>query len=172
MALNTPKRLPINPADYPLSSAEFRALWDRREIEDKRLLKRATRRLPKLKALLAEVSDHWGYEDGIYRFYHHSLKMYYKLQPQTLKIVEELQALAPHLKLSADFMQIIADGTGKEFKPAHNKNWLKHTRPIVEAFFHARHMLQMACKYAEELKEAPQVMPSGWATLLYLYNLR
>jgi len=111
-------------------------------------------------------------EDGIYRFYHQSFKVYYRLQPATLKIVEELQALAPHLKLNADFMQIIADGTGNEFKQSHNKNWSKHTRPIVEAFFHARHMLEMVCKYADELAEPPQVLPSGWATFLYLYNLR
>jgi hypothetical protein len=151
---------------------EYRKLYQGRKVEEKRLLKRAKRRLPQLKQLLAEVSDHGTYEDGIYRFYHQSFKVYYRLQPATLKIVEELQALAPHLKLNADFMQIIADGTGNEFKQSHNKNWSKHTRPIVEAFFHARHMLEMVCKYADELAEPPQVLPSGWATFLYLYNLR
>ena len=151
---------------------EYRALQARREPEEKRLLKTAKRRLPKLKALLAEVSDHWGYEDGIYRFYHHSLKLYYRLQPATLKIVEELQALAPHLKLNADFMQIVAEGTGNQFRQSDNKKWQGHPRRIVEAFFHARHMLEMACKYAEELPEPPQVLPSGYATFLYLYNLR
>jgi hypothetical protein len=42
----------------------------------------------------------------------------------------------------------------------------------VEAFFHARHLLRMVCKYAEELPKPPQVLPSGWATVLYLFNLR
>jgi len=72
--------------------------------------------------VLAEMSDHWGYEDGIYRFYHQSFKVYYRLQPATLKIVEELQALAPHLKLNPYFRQIFAEGTGTEFKLAHNAN--------------------------------------------------
>jgi len=167
------KRKPDSKAQsFELSEKEFLALQRRKGTEEVRLLKKAKRRLPKLKALLAEVSGHWGYEDGIYRFYHHSFKVYYRLQPATLRIVEALQALAPHLKLNADFMQIVAEGTGNQFHQSHNKKWLKHTRPIVEAFFHARHMLEMACKYAEELKEPPQALPSGWAAVLELYNLR
>jgi hypothetical protein len=30
----------------------------------------------------------------------------------------------------------------------------------------------MAVKYGSELEEPPNPMPSGWAALLYLYNLR
>jgi hypothetical protein len=30
----------------------------------------------------------------------------------------------------------------------------------------------MAVKYGRELEYPPRVMPSGWAALLYLYNLR
>ena len=144
--------------------------WERREEETKKLLSAAKRRLPGLKALLASVSDHWGYEDPIYRFYHQSFKVYH-LQTATLKIVAELQALAPHLKLNSYFVKIVAEGTDKKFAMSHNADWLKHTRPIVEAFFHARHMLLMVCKYAEELAESPSLLPSGWATVLYLYNI-
>lgn len=46
------------------------------------------------------------------------------------------------------------------------------TRPIVEAFFHARFFVEMAVKYGSELTEPPQPMPGGWAALLYLYDLR
>ena len=145
--------------------------WERREEETEKLLSAAKRKLPKLKALLASVSDHWHYEDPIYRFYHQSFKVY-RLQTTTLKIVAELQALAPHLKLNSYFLIIVAEGTNKKFDMSHNANWLKHTRPIVEAFFHARHMLLMVCKYAEELPEPPPVLPSGWATVLYLYDVR
>jgi hypothetical protein len=145
--------------------------WERREEETEKLLSAAKRRLPGLKALLASVSDHWGYEDPIYRFYHQSFKVYH-LQTATLKIVAELQALAPHLKLNSYFVKIVAEGTDKKFAMSHNANWLKHTRPIVEAFFHARHMLLMVCKYAEELPEPPPILPSGWATVLYLYDVR
>ena len=145
--------------------------WERREKETEKLLSSAKRKLPELKALLASVSDHWGYEDPIYRFYHQSFKVYH-LQTTTLKIVADLQALAPHLKLNSFFLEIVTEGTDKKFTMSHNDNWLKHTRPIVEAFFHARHMLSMLCKYAEELPEPPPVLPSGWATVLYLYNIR
>ena len=32
--------------------------------------------LPELERILDECSDHWGYEDPIYRFYHQSFKIY------------------------------------------------------------------------------------------------
>ena len=144
---------------------------DARQKEIKHLLREAKVRLPKLKMLLAEASSHWGYEDPIYRFYHQSFKVY-DVQAVTLKIVAELRTLAPNIKLNRDFEKIITSGTDKKFSPAHNKNWLRHSRPLLEAFFHARHMLEMICKYAEELDEPPQSLPCGWATVLYLYNLR
>jgi hypothetical protein len=69
------------------------------------------------------------------------------------------------------FLQIVGEGTGKEFQPEHNTRWLEVTRPIVEAFFHARYFLEMACRYREPPGK-DQPLPSGWAVLLYLYNLR
>jgi hypothetical protein len=48
--------------------------------------------LPDLKALLEKCSSHWGYEDPVYRFYHHSFKVY-RLQETTAEIVKTLQAL-------------------------------------------------------------------------------
>jgi len=116
-------------------------------------------------------SSHWVYEDGVYRFYHQSFKVY-QLQNHTVAIVEKLQSLLPGRKLNEYFIQIVAEGTGKAFSPQHNQIWLETTRPIVEAFFHARYFLQMAVKYGRELEYPPRVMPSGWAALLYLYNLR
>jgi hypothetical protein len=79
---------------------------------------------------------------------------------------------SPVEKLNEYFMQIVAEGTGKAFSPEDNQIWLETTRPIVEAFFHARHFLEMAVKYGRQLGYPPRVMPSGWAALLYLYNLR
>jgi hypothetical protein len=46
------------------------------------------------------------------------------------------------------------------------------TRPFVEAFFHARYFLAMAVKYGRELEFPPALMPSGWAAVLYLFDLR
>ena len=142
-----------------------------KERETAMLLAAAKSKLPELTALLAEASVHWNYEDSAYRFYHQSFKIYC-VQSLTEKIVAELRELAPRLPPNTDFLRIIEDGTGKEFTPTHNQDWHRHTRPIIEAFWHARHMLLMACKYAKELDEPPMPMPSGWATLLYLYNLR
>jgi hypothetical protein len=52
-----------------------------------------------------------------------------------------------------------------------NQNWLAVTRPIVEAFFHARFFLEMAVKYGRELDSACS-LPTGWAAFLHLYDLR
>lgn len=139
--------------------------------EARELLENLQAQLSALEALLAQCNNHWGYEDPIYRFYHHSFKVY-GLQDQTLKIVKALQALAPQLALNEQFMRIVAGGTGKIFKPEDNRNWETVTRPILEAFFHARFFLEMAVKYGKELKAPPQSLPSGWAAVLYLYNLR
>jgi hypothetical protein len=68
--------------------------------------------------------------------------------------------------------QIVAEGTGRGFSYEDNQRWLEVTRPMVEAFFHARFMVEMAVKYGHELDEAPTMLPSGWAALLCLYGLR
>ena len=69
------------------------------------------------------------------------------------------------------FLEIVSEGTGKTWEPAHNHAWTATTRPIVEAFFHARYFLEMAVRYAH-LEEPPRLLPSGYAALLYLYGLR
>ena len=70
------------------------------------------------------------------------------------------------------FCTIVTDGTGGKFEISHNQDWLEHTRPILEAFFHAHFFLKMAVKYGQELPSAPDSLPSGWAAMLYLFNLR
>ena len=126
--------------------------------------------LPGLKALLDESSSHWGYEDPIYRFYHHSYKVF-ALQSRTEEIVSALRGLLPGRPLNAWFLQIVGEGTGKEFTPGMNADWECHTRPILEAFMHARFFLEMAVRYAH-LPSPPDPLPSGWAALLCLYGLR
>ena len=121
--------------------------------------------------LFERCSDHWGYEDPVYRLYHQSNKVY-RLQEATLAIVAALRALAPSRELNGWFMAIVADGTGRTFELSHNQTWLRETRPIVEAFFHARYFLEMAVRYAKELKKPPLLLPSGWAAFLELYDLR
>ncbi|MFN9249300.1 MAG: hypothetical protein ACK6DS_19760, partial [Planctomycetota bacterium] len=121
-----------------------------------------------LQELWNSVNDHWGYEDAIYRFYSQSFKVY-SLQKTTIRIVELLQSVVPGRELNPWFSRIVQDGTGKQFTMADNARWLEATRPIVEAFQHARYFLEMACRYHEAQEEQPS--PSGWAALLNLYQL-
>lgn len=154
---------------------DFETTKKRRETAEEFLLKSLRNRRKELEALLAETNDHWNYEDGIYRFYHHSFKVYY-LQSSTERIVDTLRTLVPKgIELNQMFLDILAEGTGKKFTYDHNSDWMRHTRPIVEAFFHAKFFLETAVKYAEVMKDVekpPSLLPSGWAAFLYLYNLR
>ncbi len=161
------------PAVSSLSEQE-RIRWHLHHATEyrERLLANIKAELPGLEALLAEADDHSGIEDGVYRFYAGSFKVYDRLLPLTLRMVAALQDLLPDRPLNEDFRQILTEGTGKTFGSSHNEDWLRHTRPIVEAIFHAQYFLRMACKYGRELDTEPNVMPSGWAALLGLFDLR
>ncbi|MGH9379097.1 MAG: hypothetical protein ACRD2Z_00550 [Thermoanaerobaculia bacterium] len=58
------------------------------------LLDNLRHRADDLQRLLDSSSDHWHFEDPVYRFYHQSFKVYW-LQEQTRQIVEALRSLAP-----------------------------------------------------------------------------
>ena len=83
------------------------------------LLKAIQARLPELDALREEVSSHWHAEDGFYRFYHQSFKVY-ALQNDTERIVAALRALLPERDLNGWFVQIVREGTGNIFALEHN----------------------------------------------------
>lgn len=139
---------------------------------DRQLLRRIKRDLISLTALADEVMGDWAEEDLVYRFWHQSFKVYW-IQELTLRIVEALENLAPTgCKLDERFRLIIDEGTGKSFEYEHDQRWLAETRPMLEAFWHAEYMLRMAIRYGKELDEAPSLLPSGWAALLYLYGIR
>lgn len=78
----------------------------------------------------------------------------------------QLQSLAPERPLNKWFSEIVANGTGRDFNLEDNLRWTQCTRPILEAFFHARYLLEMICKYGREFEEPPTVLPSGWAAVL------
>jgi hypothetical protein len=145
--------------------------FEEQQAEAVKLLAAIARELPRLDELLQQINRRWGYEDSIYRFYHQSFKVF-RLQEFTEEIVGMFRSLAPHLPLNPWFLEIVAEGTGKDFSLETNQHWTETTRPVVEAFFHTRYFLEMVCKYGKELKEPPQLMPSGWAAVLELYGLR
>jgi hypothetical protein len=127
--------------------------------------------LPEMKALASEI-DEWDGEDLIYRFWHQSFKVF-GLQSVTERIEALLVRLAPPgVTINKWFVEIMRDGTGREFSLEDNDRWLEATRPILEAYFHARYFLDMAIRYGEELEEPPDLLPSGWAALLSLYGIR
>lgn len=144
-----------------------------RRAKDEELLAKIKTHLPELETLLQRMNSHWFYEDPIYRFYYQSFKVY-SLQQETKAIVDALKKLAPEsASLCKWFEEIyLAGASGKRFEMEHNQNWTTHTRPFVEAFLHAKFFLEMAVKYGKELETAPSMLPSGWAALLCLYNLR
>jgi hypothetical protein len=156
--------------------ATFEKLFSRLLKPEKRqqlellLLERLKQRKADLEKMLDVMSDHWTYEDHFYRYYHNSFKVYHT-QDTTSQAVKLLRELLPERELNLSFDKIIGDGTGTKFNLRHNKNWDKHTRPMLEAFAHAKFMIEMAVRYAD-LPEPPQMLPSGYAALLYLYDLR
>ncbi len=85
-----------------------------------------------------------------------------------------MKDLAPEGRsLCEEFEEIIKEGAGgKEFGYEHNEKWTYHTRLFVEAFFHAKYFLEMVVKYGNEMNEPPEMLPSGWAAVLCLYDLR
>lgn len=128
-------------------------------------------RLPQLEELL-RVMGH-AYEDRLYRFYYQSFKVYYLQQATAYAagMFHEI-GLAAGRRPNPWFEEIVAGGTGREFELSHNDDWLRHTRPVVEAFLHAKYFVEMMVKYGRELDVAPCALPSGWAALLTLYELR
>jgi len=141
------------------------------QADEERLLKAIKENREGLTSLLERARSHWEYEDPVYRFYHGSFKVF-SVQQLTLAIVSALRALLPERELNKQFLEILSEGTGKVFTTAANADWDHSTRPLLEAFFHARYFLEMAVKYGDELDEPTNLLSSGWAGLLYLYNLR
>jgi isocitrate dehydrogenase kinase/phosphatase len=145
-------------------------LAEKRAAEDV-LLKNIKRDLVALTSLRDQAQSHWAEEDFVYRFYHQSFKVF-SIQTLTTRIVDALRALLPERTLNEWFTAIVSEGSGKQFSMEMNRAWLATTRPLVEAFFHANYFLRMAVKYGNELDEPPSSLPSGWAALLYLYDIR
>ena len=112
-----------------LRSSNLAAMRTDRSAES-RLLANLKEKLADLRTLLDQSSNHWGYEDPVYRFYHHSFKVF-ALQNLTEKIVAELRLLLPSRSLNAQFLEIVGEGAGKEFSPEMNATWNQHTRPIL-----------------------------------------
>ena len=144
---------------------------DIRLQRDQILLEEIKKYLPALNELLIQMED--IYEDGTYRFYHQSKKVY-SLKYCTTEAADLFKKIAQSIDRSLCnlFEEIVAQGTGVTFESAHNENWPLHTRPIVEAFFHAKYFVEMMVKYGGQMESVSPVLPSCWAAILELYNQR
>ena len=137
--------------------------------ESQELLRRIKAALPQLEALYDDL-DH-EFEDRVYRYYHGSYKVYV-LQAGTQKIVQALQSLYPGRPLNEAFSRILNEGTNRSSEGITGAERTAQERRILEAFFHARYFLEMAIRYGKSLDVAPSWARSGWASVLYLFNLR
>jgi hypothetical protein len=136
------------------------------------LLRNLRQHAPELRQILEDVNSEYCYEDGLYRYYHQSLKVF-SLQGSTLRMADALAAVAPEGRPFDHplFNEILKQGTGRVFSLEDNQHWQERAGPIVTAFFHVRYFLEMAIKYSD-LDQLPSPLPYGWAALLYLYGLR
>ncbi|HEX4947082.1 MAG TPA: hypothetical protein VFZ34_10475 [Blastocatellia bacterium] len=84
---------------------------------DQILLANIKAHLPELTALWEGCNSHWGYEDPIYRFYHHSFKVYW-IQSLTQKTIEILKTIAPEGQgFCTEFQELCEVGAaGKQFE--------------------------------------------------------
>lgn len=108
----------------------------------------------------------------LYRFYHQSFKVfgYKELIRYTVQFLEKL---APESsKLNEWFRGIIDLGLDKDFTDSTNKNWLRETQPLLEAFWHTKFFVTQMKSSAARLETAPEILPYDWAAVLYLYDLR
>jgi hypothetical protein len=128
--------------------------------------------LGELEDLLEEITSMWVYDDLIYRFWHQSFKVY-GLQQYTLRVDKLLKHLAPEgTAMHPWYIETLKAGCDKKFEIQHNAVWLQETRPIVDAFFHAKYMLEMVVKAAQEEHEPSGFISSAWAAVLELYQIR
>ena len=115
-------------------------------------------RAAELAELWRSVNDEWGYEDGIYRFYHQSFEVY-RLQNKTAKIMNTLQSLAPGRALHPWFQEIVQQGTGRQFtveeQPALDRHDQADRRSVLSRPLLPRHGVPSQ-------RSAPGTAPSQW----------
>jgi hypothetical protein len=143
------------------------------EIYEKKyteLMLRIKENLGDLKIILKEVKGHWHYEDYIYRFYHRSFKVQ-GIKSDTKRILEALMKLQDSKDgMDAQYTTIVKEGL-VDIETDINDEWDK-ARKWVEAFLHSKYFLEMVVKYGEEYDAVPQMLDSGFAAVLELYNIR
>jgi hypothetical protein len=86
------------------------------------LLGRIKTRLADIDALLAEYAEDWAEEDGVYRFYHQSVKVFDRLRPLTKQGFELITEIGGEQDPPCEwYCQIVREGTEHDFNETTNK---------------------------------------------------
>ncbi len=150
--------------------AEINSAHERRHKLGEELLTNIKTRRPEIEAKLLWFKREEP--DLVYRFYHQSFKVF--IMTSLIKSANELfESLAPESTvLNSWYATITQTAISKKFDDETNQAWFEETLPVTQGFWHAKYFLEQMIASADELDEAPQMLPSGWAAVLYLYNLR
>jgi len=93
--------------------ASVRRYWDRYERNQRNLLQAVKTHMPELKDWAStNIESMWGYEDGIYRFYHHSFKVE-GLKGPVKQAIDLFHGIRPG-KLNPDYEAIARAGTTED----------------------------------------------------------
>lgn len=150
--------------------AEIKANFEKHHIYANQLLTNIKENRSRIEGSLSHIKKVEG--DLVYYFYHQSWDIFqYRTALEVNKALFE--SLSPDKKpLNSWFVSICETAIRKEFSDSTNANWASETQPILDAYWHTRYFLEQMLIAGEELETAPEILPYGWAAVLYLYNLR
>ena len=127
-------------------------------------------RLTELEVLARDLEE--AEEDGVYRFYHGSNKVFFLQSPvkAAFSLIKEIggEDDPPNF----EYARIVEAGTAHQFSETTNGNWEAGITPILDAFWHTKYFINMMVKYANELEAVESPLQPGMATVLYLFELR
>jgi hypothetical protein len=127
-------------------------------------------RLPELEETACELQE--AEEDGVYRFYHGSNKVFFLQDPvkAAFTLIKEIggEDDPPNFK----YARIVEAGTAHQFSETTNANWDAETEPILDAFWHTKYFVNLMVKYGKELEAVESPLQPGMAAVLYLFELR
>jgi hypothetical protein len=111
-------------------------------------------------------------EDGIYRFYHGSNKVFFLQDPVKAAFTLIKEIGGEDDPPNSEYARIVEAGTAHQFSETTNENWEAETKPVLEAFWHTKYFINMMVKYAKELETVEMMVQPGMAAVLYLFKLR
>lgn len=135
------------------------------------LLGRIKEARERMRELCTSADAEFGAPDRFYRFYYQSFKVFH-IQVLTKSFYDLIVDLSRGEPLNPWFVEIVEDGLGKQFELGHNEDWLKYTRPLLEAYFHARMAVDQMLWCADNMEGAEAMLPSPWAAVLAIFKQR